>query len=673
MAVVATMIPESGPHGGDGAAVAAALGLDPARVVDLSMSLNPFAPELGSVLVRHLDSARLYPDPRPAAAALAAALGRAPEQVALTNGGSEAIALVAAALGGSVASEPEFSLHPRGLPGPSWRSNPHNPTGLLAADDERHGVWDEAFYPLATGEWTRGDEGAVVVGSLTKLFACPGLRLGYVLADEASRLTSGQPAWPVSSLAVAALPDLLEQADLTGWCRRIADRRGELAALLARHGMVAASADAPWVLVESPGLRERLAPGGVVIRDCGSFGLHGLMRIAVPDDDQMERLAAALEATAEGPHQPATCGTGRARPGGDFERARRRIEPPDLDAERSAAELHRRLTKPAGSLGRIEALGIQLAAISGRVPPPVPAPAAVAVFAGDHGVVAEGVTPWPQEVTGQMVANFLAGGAAINALARQAGATVTVVDVGVASDLDAIGVRPPSALLRRRVRAGTANLATGPAMERSETIRALDVGAAVAAELVRAGAAVLVTGDMGIGNTTPSAALISRLLTLPAVEVTGRGTGIDDAMLARKVAVIERALARVPGDADPVTLLAEVGGLEIAALGGFIVGAAAQRVPVVVDGVIAGAALLVAHALAPDVLPYVVAGHRSTEPGATAVLAHLGLEPVLDLGLRLGEGSGACLALGLLEAAALVMAEMATFDSAGVSDKPTDP
>jgi nicotinate-nucleotide--dimethylbenzimidazole phosphoribosyltransferase len=354
---------------------------------------------------------------------------------------------------------------------------------------------------------------------------------------------------------------------------------------------------------------------------------------------------------------------------GPFEAARSLIAPVDAAAAQRAREHHDRLTKPPGSLGELEALGVQLAAIAWADPPPVPRPAAVAVFAADHGVVAEGVTPWPQEVTGQMVANFVAGGAAINVLARMAGASVSVVDVGVASDLDTLGLEGAPGLLRRRVRAGTDNLAQGPAMSRADARAALDVGAAVAAELLDGGARALVTGEMGIGNTTPAAALIAALLDCPAAEVTGRGTGIDDPTFARKVAVVDRAIARLAPGAPPLDVLAEVGGLEIAALAGFIVGGASARVPVVVDGVIAGAALLVAHTLAPSVLPYVVAGHRSSEPGATATLQALGLRPLIDLGLRLGEGSGACLALGLLEAAARVLGEMATFDAAGVTDK----
>lgn len=390
------------------------------------------------------------------------------------------------------------------------------------------------------------------------------------------------------------------------------------------------------------------------------------------DVDEGAARAAGVRFARVGPGRPLAVAVRRALTAADgpFVAARALVGPTDAAAERSALEHQGQLTKPAGSLGRVEALGVQLAAIAGIDPPPLPRPAAVAVFAGDHGVLAEGVSPWPQEVTGQMVANFVSGGAAINVLARQAGASVTVVDIGVASDLDALGLAGAPNLLRRRVRAGTANLAAGPAMLDAEARQALDVGAAVAHDLVAGGARTLVTGEMGIGNTTPSAALIAALLTRPPSDVTGRGTGIDDDALARKVAVIDRALARVPADADadPVRLLAEVGGLEIAGLAGFIVGGASHRVPVVVDGVIAGAALLVAHALCPGVLPYVIAGHRSTEPGAAAVLDHLGLVPVLDLGLRLGEGSGACLALGVIEAAALVLQEMATFDSAAVKD-----
>ena len=350
---------------------------------------------------------------------------------------------------------------------------------------------------------------------------------------------------------------------------------------------------------------------------------------------------------------------------GPFADACGALVPPDETARRAADEHQLQLTKPPGSLGRLESIGAQLSAIAGAVPPPLPQPAAVAVFAGDHGVHAEGVTPWPQEVTGQMVANFAGGGAAINVFARQVGATVQVVDVGVATPVEA-----SDGLLDRKVRRGTANLAAGPAMTRDEAVAALDVGAQVAADLVAAGHRCLITGDMGIANTTASAALIAAFTGRHAAEVTGRGTGIDDTTLDRKTAIVEDAARRVETKA-PLEVLAEVGGLEIAALAGFIVGAAAARVPVIVDGVIAGAALLTASRLAPDCLGYAIPGHRSVEPGATAVLEALGLDPVIDLDLRLGEGTGACLALPLVEASARIFREMATFDSAGVAQKET--
>ena len=348
-----------------------------------------------------------------------------------------------------------------------------------------------------------------------------------------------------------------------------------------------------------------------------------------------------------------------------FAAAATRIVPLDADAAAAAAARHDRLTKPRGSLGRLEAAGVQLAAIAGASPPPVPTPASVAVFAGDHGVVAEGVTPWPSEVTAQMVANFCAGGAAVNVLARQVGASVVVVDAGVASDIPA----DAPGLLRRAIRRGTGNLAIEPAMTHDEARAALDLGVEVAEQCVADGARCLLTGDMGIGNTTPSAALIAAFTGRPAVDVTGRGTGIDDGMLAHKTAVIERGLARLAPDADALDVVANVGGLEIAALAGYIVGGVAARVPVVVDGVIAAAALLAADALVPGVGHHCFAGHRSSEPGSGIALAHLGLEPLLDLGLRLGEGTGAVLALPLLQAAAAVLNEMATFDAAGVTEK----
>jgi nicotinate-nucleotide--dimethylbenzimidazole phosphoribosyltransferase len=350
-----------------------------------------------------------------------------------------------------------------------------------------------------------------------------------------------------------------------------------------------------------------------------------------------------------------------------FDAAAASLRPVDDGAAVEAAALSDRLTKPRGALGRLETLGAQLAGIAGFSPPPVPTPAAVAVFAADHGVVAEGVTPWPSEVTAQMVANFCSGGAAISVLARHSGARVVVVDVGVASGLPE-GL-PPDSFVAAKVRAGTGNIAVEPAMRLDEARAALDVGADTAARLIAEGAACLATGEMGIGNTTPSAALVAALCGRGPAEVTGRGTGIDDPMLARKIAVVERALTRLPPNPDPLAVLASVGGLEIAALAGFVVGGGAARVPVVIDGLIAAAAAVVAQLLAPDVHGYLIAGHRSSEPGSTAALTYLGLEPVLDLQLRLGEGTGACLALPVVEASAHILREMATFDAAGVTDK----
>jgi histidinol-phosphate/aromatic aminotransferase/cobyric acid decarboxylase-like protein len=288
------MIPAAGRHGGDGPAVARALGLDPMEVLDLSASLNPVAPDITVLAARHLTALRHYPDHRDAARLLADALEVAPDRLVLTNGGSEAIALVAAELGGQVAAEPEFGLHPRGHGGPVWRSDPHNPSGLLAGPADRADVWDEAFYPLATGRWSARRPG-VVVGSLTKVFACPGLRLGYIVADDAGRFARRQPHWPINGLAVALLPELLAAAELSAWRARLAGARAQLVAGLARHGITTEPSDAPWVLARAPGLRDRLAPLGVVVRDCTSFGLPDHVRIAVPDDDGLARLDHALQ------------------------------------------------------------------------------------------------------------------------------------------------------------------------------------------------------------------------------------------------------------------------------------------------------------------------------------------------------------------------------------------
>jgi nicotinate-nucleotide--dimethylbenzimidazole phosphoribosyltransferase len=343
------------------------------------------------------------------------------------------------------------------------------------------------------------------------------------------------------------------------------------------------------------------------------------------------------------------------------------IEPLDERAMTDARERQAQLTKPAGALGVLEDASIRLSGIQRTCPPTALARPVVAVFAGDHGVHAQGVTPWPQEVTASMIANFRAGGAAVNVLARQAGADVLVVDMGVAADL-----APGDDLLDHKIRRGTSDLATGPAMTRDEAVQGLLAGAAVADRLVDAGYDCLLTGDMGIANTTPSAALVAALTGSAPGRVTGRGTGVDDATLGRKVEVISSALLeRPPGD-DPVETLASLGGFEHAGLAGFVLGAAARRVPVILDGVIAGSAALVAQALAPEAIGYCFAGHRSVEPGHVVALERLGLRPLVDLDLRLGEGTGAVLSFPLVEAAGALLREMATFDSAGVARKDSE-
>ena len=329
----------------------------------------------------------------------------------------------------------------------------------------------------------------------------------------------------------------------------------------------------------------------------------------------------------------------------------------------AAAQAQRRLdalTKPPGSLGRLEEIAVRLAAISGR-PPRVAAPV-IFTLAGDHGVVAEGVSAYPQSVTAQMVENFLRGGAAVNVLARQAGARVVVADFGVATPLGM-----PEGLVVRRIGAGTANMARGPAMTRAQAVAAIEAGAALAVEAIAGGADLLGTGEMGIGNTTAASAITAALTGAPADAVTGYGTGLDESGRARKVAVVRRALeVNALDPADGLDVLAKVGGFEIAGLVGVILAGAAHRIPVALDGFIAGAAALVADALAPAARDALFASHRSAEPGHALALRHLGLEPYLALDMRLGEGTGAALFVMLARAAAAIHAEMATFKSAGV-------
>lgn len=340
------------------------------------------------------------------------------------------------------------------------------------------------------------------------------------------------------------------------------------------------------------------------------------------------------------------------------------VSPLDRGAMDAARARQAQLTKPAGSLGRLEELSIQLAGITGRECPRI-AHKVVITCAGDHGVVAEGVSAYPQEVTPQMVANILAGGAAVSVLARQAEARLVVVDAGVAADLP-----PHPDLYSYKVAPGTHNLAQGPAMTRDEAVRAIEAGiAAFEAEHAR-GMDVVATGEMGIGNTTPATAIVAALTGHPVPQLTGRGTGIDDAGLERKIAAIERGLATTrPDPTDALDVLAKVGGFEIGAIAGIVLAAAAHRVPVVVDGYISTSGAMIATGLCRTAGDYIVASHRSVETGHQAMWDYLGTRPLLDLNLRLGEGTGAVLAMHLVEAACRILGEMATFASAGVSDR----
>lgn len=341
-----------------------------------------------------------------------------------------------------------------------------------------------------------------------------------------------------------------------------------------------------------------------------------------------------------------------------------KIAPLDEVAMQAARQRQDMLTKPQGSLGRLEDLAEQVAGIMGQATPRIRGKA-VLVMAGDHGVVAEGVSAYPQAVTPQMVLNFLTGGAAINVLSRHVGAKVIITDMGVAADL------PDHPDLRRcKVAYGTANMALGPAMSREQAVQALEAGAQVALEQIEQGVDLFATGDMGIGNTTPSAAIAAVFTGRPVDEIAGRGTGIDNAGLLRKISVIQRAIdVNRPNPEDGLDVLSKVGGFEIAGIAGAILAAAAMRRPVVVDGFISTAAAMIADRLASNTRHYLIAAHTSQERGHHLMMDWLNLQPLLDMKMRLGEGTGAALAMSLVEAACKTLAEMATFGEAGVAEK----
>lgn len=679
--------------------------------------------------LRHLAA---YPAPAHAREAVARHHQVDRERVLLTNGAAEAFTLIARARSWQRPAvvhpqftEPEVALEAAGhavtrvvleaargfaldaalVPEDADLvvvGNPTNPTSVLHSRASltalrRPGrvlVVDEAFMDVtpevdgASLVATAADsDDVVVVRSLTKSFGLAGLRVGYVIAAPGVVVDCalGQPPWSVSALAATAVEECLSEhgrRHLAGLRADLPDRRAHLVTVLTRAGFaVAEPAAGPFVLARHPqaaALRARLRRLGVAVRRGDTFpGLDDtFLRFAVRDEESVDTLAAALRA-AGAMSRPAdvaeellhTMTTDQTKeravdsPSAELDATIAAVRPLDESAAAAARARQETLTKPSGSMGALEELGNRLCGMYAACPPPLPEPVAIAVFAGDHGVHAQGVSPWPQEVTVQMVANIAGGGAVINALARQVGASVTVVDVGVAADLP-----PLEGLLDRKVAAGSSDLSQGPAMTREQALAAIAAGVVTAHDLVDAGHRLLVTGDLGIGNTTPSAALVAVFTGRDASEVTGRGAGSDDAMLGHKVEIVRAGIAHNGASADrPLEALAAVGGYEHAALVGFLLAAASRRTPVVLDGLIACSSALVARALCPGVTAYLIAGHRSEERGASVAMDALGLDPLIDHGLRLGEGSGAALAVPSVQAAARLLREVATFEAAGVS------
>jgi nicotinate-nucleotide--dimethylbenzimidazole phosphoribosyltransferase len=340
------------------------------------------------------------------------------------------------------------------------------------------------------------------------------------------------------------------------------------------------------------------------------------------------------------------------------------IRPLDVKSMAAAKARQDTLTKPTGSLGRLEELSIRIAGIQGK-PLPQIKQKAVIVMAADHGVAARGTSAYPQEVTAEMVLNFLHGGAGINVISRQVGAGVIIVDMGVAKKLES-----NPGLISRRIAAGTQDMSKGPAMTVAQATRSLEAGIEIVSTEIKKGLDIVATGDMGIGNTTASAAICAVMTGKTAAEVTGRGTGLDDQQLQQKIMIIDEAIAlNKPDSSKPLEVLAKVGGFEIGGLAGVILGAASHRVPVIIDGFISGAAALIAAGLCPQCRDYMIAGHCSVEPGHKIILQHLGLKPLLDLEMRLGEGTGAALAMSFAETSVRILTEMATFAEAGVAEK----
>lgn len=342
----------------------------------------------------------------------------------------------------------------------------------------------------------------------------------------------------------------------------------------------------------------------------------------------------------------------------------KQIMPVDINKMKITQERLDALTKPPGSLGKLEEIAKLIVGITGKENP-VLGEKIIFTFAADHGVVKEGVSAFPQAVTGQMVYNFLSGGAGINVLARHVGARVVVADLGVASDL-----KPDPRLIIKKINYGTKNMAEGRAMTRKEALRSIEAGIEIFEEEFKKGVDIVGIGEMGIGNTTAASAITASFTNMPPAQLTGRGTGLSDKALENKIRIIEKALAANKPDAkDAIDVLAKVGGFEIGGLAGVILAACARRVPVVIDGFISGAAALIAYCLEPKTKGYMIAAHASVERGHILALKHIGLKPIFDLELRLGEGTGAALAMGIIDASLKIMKEMATFKGAQVSER----
>lgn len=676
-----------------------------ADLLDLAVNVFP-GPRPGwleAALRASLDDVGAYPDPTPAEQAVAARHGVPATHVLATAGAAEAFSLVArlrrwqrpvvvhpqftephAALEQaghrvtSVLTRPGdgFALDPAAVPADADLvvvGNPTNPTGRLHPPTDllalrrpgRLVVVDEAFIDTVPGEagTLAGEplDGLVVLRSLTKHWSIPGVRAGYLLGapDAVAALRREQVPWSVSTTAAAAIGacctvEALAEADHRA--RTIAAWRGHLVGSLAEAGVAVLPSDTSFVLARlGVGGRERLRARGVAVRRCDTFpGLDaGWVRVAVRPPEVTDLLVSALAAGPGG--RPTT------PPGGPVPAP----VAPDATSAAAAAERLAGLAVPTGALGRLGELATWLCAVQGQVPPCPLDDVRLVIFAGDHGVAGHGVSAYPPEITGAMVRTFVAGRAGVNALAAVHGVRVRVLDLGVDADLDGL----PAEVGAHKVRRGSGAIHLEDALTAEETQRAVAVGRGVAEQEVAAGAQLLLSGDMGIGNTTPAAALVAAGLGLGAGDVAavaGRGTGVDDAGLARKREVLAAALERV-GDraADPVDALAALGSADLAATVGYLLGAAEAGVPVLLDGLMSVACALTAERIAPGTAAWCVAGHRSPEPAQTLALERLGLEPLLDLGMRLGEGSGAVTAVPLLRSAVALLRDVALLSDLG--------